>query len=92
MYKHAFVYCNPAFGAFLQGELNRQMISAREFEKACGISKAKLSIIKKGLCHILPILLTITFASSRFCCVMWRMTWNARTSSFASSRHGCRWL
>lgn len=48
MYRHEFVYCNPAFGAFLRDELKRQKMLAREFEKACGISKAKLSIIKKG--------------------------------------------
>lgn len=48
MYRHYFVSCNPAFGAFLRGELKRQGVKAQEFEKACGISKAKLSIIKKG--------------------------------------------
>ena len=48
MYRHRFVSCNPALGAFLQGELKRQKMLAQEFEKACGISKAKLAIIKKG--------------------------------------------
>lgn len=48
MFKHHFVSCNPAFGEFLRGELKRQQMQAQEFEKACGISKAKLAILKKG--------------------------------------------
>lgn len=48
MFKHEFVSCNPAFGAFLREELKRQQMLAREFEKACRISKAELAIIKKG--------------------------------------------
>lgn len=48
MFTHHFVSCNPAFGAFLRDELKRQSMLAQEFEKACGISKAKLAILKKG--------------------------------------------
>ena len=48
MFKHSFVSCNPAFGEFLREELKRQSMRAQEFEKACGISKAKLAILKKG--------------------------------------------